>query len=207
MIPLAGKPIIEWIAEWLIRQGISRIVVGVAYKKEMVIDYLRNLTLPVEFRFSEHTVTGGTGEGFRLAIERHVDDQTFLAMNGDEITNLSISEFANAHTQNEGVATIAVSRLRSPFGVVEINDNTIVAFKEKSFLNAYVSTGVYIFDRGIMSFLPSKGNIENETFPGLAQSGHLKAYKHRGFWGTINTLKDLQEVERELTAGVLLKDK
>jgi len=180
-------------------------VVGVAYKKEMVIQYLQSLTLPVEFTFNEHTVEGGTGEGFRLAIERHIEDETFLAMNGDEITNLSVSDFADVHNQNRGVATIAVSPLRSPFGVVEINDNTIVAFKEKSILNAYVSTGVYIFDRRILPFLPSSGNVEEETFPKLARNGQLKAYKHLGFWGTVNTLKDLHEVERELATGVMLK--
>jgi len=205
MIPLAGKPIIHWITEWLIRNGISRLVIGVAYKKEMIIQYLESLTLPVEFTFNEHTVQGGTGEGFRLAIERHVDDQTFLAMNGDEITNLSVSDFANFHNQNRGIATIAVAPLKSPFGVVEINDNTIVTFKEKSTLDAYVSTGVYIFDRRILPFLPSSGNVEDETFPKLARDGQLKAYKHLGFWGTVNTLKDLHEVEEELATGVMLK--
>ena len=205
MIPLAGKPIIHWITEWLIRNGISRLVIGVAYKKEMIIQYLESLALPVEFTFNEHTVEGGTGEGFRLAIERHIEDQTFLAMNGDEITNLSVSDFANTHNQNRGVATIAVSPLRSPFGVVEINDDTIVAFNEKSILDAYVSTGVYIFDRKILPFLPSSGNVETETFPKLAQNGQLKAYKHLGFWGTVNTLKDLHEVESELATGVMLK--
>ncbi len=205
MIPLAGKPIIHWITEWLIRNGINRLVIGVAYKKEIIIQYLESLTLPVEFTFNEHTVEGGTAEGFRLAIERHVDDQTFLAMNGDEITNISVSDFAKTHNQSTGVATIAVSLLRSPFGVVEIKDSTIVAFKEKPFVDAYVSTGVYIFDRRILPFLPSSGNVEDETFPKLARNGQLKAYKHPGFWGTVNTLKDLRETERELATGLLLK--
>jgi NDP-sugar pyrophosphorylase family protein len=204
MIPLAGKPIIGWIIEWLLRNGISRIVVGVAYKKEIVTEYLSSLSLGVEFKISEHTVEGGTGEGFRLAIQRHVDDNAFLAMNGDEITNIPISEFADFHLQNGGLATIAVSHLRSPFGVVEISGNKIVGFREKAVLDAYVSSGVYIFDHGIMPFLPVKGNVEADTFPKLAQDGKLSAYKHTGFWGTVNTFKDLREIELNLMNGVLL---
>lgn len=203
MIPLAGKPIIEWIIQWLVANGISRIVVGVAYRKEVVIEYLKQLSVDGEVKISEHSVEGGTGEGFRLAISRHVDDSNFLAMNGDEITNISISEFEEFHSRNRGIATIAVSHLKSPFGIVEIQDDTIVRFREKTYLDEYVSTGVYVFDRRMLEVLPQKGNIEDLVFPKLAASGQLKAYKHKGFWGTVNTIKDLQEVEKELKSGVL----
>lgn len=180
------------------------VVVGVAYKKEMVREYIGNLDLKgVEFEFSEHTVEGGTSEGFRLAIERHVRDDVFLAMNGDEITNLTVSRFEDFHRQKGGLATIAVAPLKSPFGVVDIRNDTILGFREKALLDTYVSTGVYIFDRKILEFLPLTGNIEDKTFPVLARSGRLKAYRHEGFWGTINTLKDLQEVERQLNTGLL----
>ena len=203
MIPLAGKPIIEWIIQWLVANGISRIVVGVAYRKEVVIEYLRQLSVDGEIKISEHSVEGGTGEGFRLAISRHVDDSNFLAMNGDEITNISISEFEEFHSRNRGIATVAVAHLKSPFGIVEIQDDTIVRFREKTYLDEYASTGVYVFDRRMLELLPQKGNIEDLVFPKLAASGQLKAYKHKGFWGTVNTIKDLQEVEKELKSGVL----
>jgi len=203
MISLAGKPIIAWIIQWLIANGISRIVVGVAYKKEVVIEYLKQLSVDVEITISEHSVEGGTGEGFRLAISRHVDDSNFLAMNGDEITNISISDFEEFHSRNGGIASIAVSNLKSPFGIVEIQDDTIVRFREKTYLDEYVSTGVYVFDRRMLELLPQKGNIEDLVFPKLAARGQLKAYKHKGFWGTVNTVKDLQEVEKALRSGVL----
>jgi NDP-sugar pyrophosphorylase family protein len=199
MIPIGGKPILEWILRWLMRNEISHIVVGVAYKKEAVIDYLNKIQLEVELSYSEHTVEGGTGEGFRLAISRYVKDEAFLAMNGDELTDICISEFANFHFQSGGLATIAVCPLRVPFGIVELNGDAIEGFREKPVLNTYcVSTGVYIFNHGILDFLPQKGNIETETFPRLAAQGLLKAYRHQGFWGTINTVKDIREVEKEL---------
>ena len=204
MIMLAGKPILDWVIQWLVRNSITRIIVGVAYKKEVVIDHISKHSLnDVEFKFSEHTVEGGTGEGFRLAIERHVRDDTFLAMNGDEITDIKVPEFADFHSRHGGLATIAVSPLRSPFGVVEISGDTVTGFSEKPLLDKYVSTGVYVFDRKILEFLPVTGNIENETLPRLARARQLKAYRHQGFWGTVNTLKDLREIENELATRTL----
>lgn len=203
MIPVAGKPILEWILQWLIANGISRIVVGVAYKKDVITEYVTRLKLPATIEFSEHTVEGGTGEGFRLAIERFVQDDTFLAMNGDEITDIKISELESFHRRCGGLATIAVANLRSPFGVVELHDDKIVQFKEKAPLDAWVSTGIYAFNHGVLQHLPVRGSIEVETFPKLARLGKIAAYRHKGFWGTLNTLKDLHELEKELTQGVL----
>ena len=203
MISVAGKPILDWILQWLVGNRIARIVVGVAYKKDVVTEYVSRLNLPARIEFSEHTVEGGTGEGFRLAIERFVQDDTFLAMNGDEITDINISRFANFHLRLGSLATIAVANLRSPFGVVKINDYKIVEFKEKAVLESWVSTGIYAFNHGIVEYLPARGNIEDETFPKLARLGKLGAYRHSGFWGTLNTLKDLHELERELTQSGL----
>jgi mannose-1-phosphate guanylyltransferase len=202
MIPVAGKPILGWVVDWLRRNELSKIVVGVAYKGHAVVEYLRNSVRGVDLCFSEHTVEGGTGQGFRLAIERYVEDENFLAMNGDELTDMQISQFADFHLRNEGLATIAVSPLYSPFGVVEMDGDTITGFREKAALEPYyVSIGIYMFNRELVDLLPHAGNIETETFPKLASRGSLKAFRHKGFWGTINTIKDLQEVERKLSAG------
>ena len=203
MISVAGKPILDWIMQWLVDNGISHIVVGVAYKKNAVIEHVRQLNLPFRLDFSEHTVEGGTGEAFRLAIERFVPDGTFLAMNGDEITDINVSDFAEFHLRVGGLATIAVANLRSPFGVVKVKDDRIVGYEEKPILDSLVSTGVYVFSRGIVDFLPVKGNVEVETFPQLSRSGKIAAFRHTGFWGTLNTLKDLRELESDLSRGIL----
>ncbi|MEM7824408.1 MAG: sugar phosphate nucleotidyltransferase, partial [Candidatus Aenigmatarchaeota archaeon] len=86
MIEIAGKPILFWVLNWLKSNGIKNVVVGVAYKKEIVVNYLKNNNFGLNIAISEHSVEGETGEGFRLAIERYVNDENFIAMNGDELT-------------------------------------------------------------------------------------------------------------------------
>jgi mannose-1-phosphate guanylyltransferase len=200
MIPVAGKPLLQWILEWLKRNGVLSVVIGVAYKKERIMDYFGDGTaFDVKIRYSQHTVEGGTSEGFKLAIERHVDDQTFLAMNGDELVDISLSDLALHHHSNGGIATIAVGPLRSPYGVVEVDGNDVTGFREKPILRSHlVSVGVYVFSKEIVGYLPERGNIEQTAFPKLASMRKLKAYVHNGFWATVNTIKDLEDVEKEL---------
>ena len=200
MIKLRGKPILFWILEWLKKYGFKHIVLGVAYRKEVVINYIQKNPFGLNIDFSTHTVEGGTGEGFRLATERYVDDENFLAMNGDELTNLGLNKMIDFHLKYQPVGTVAVSPMKSPFGIVQISKNNIIGFDEKPILeDKLVSIGIYIFNHRIIDYLPSKGALEKTTFPSLARLEQLKAYKlsRDERWMTINTVKDLSAAEEE----------
>lgn len=201
MIEVANKPILYWVLNWLKSYGIENVVLGVAYKKEIVINYIKSNDFGLNIKFSEHSVDGETGEGFRLAIERYIKDENFIAMNGDELTNVNLAKAIQFHQENKPMATIIISPLRLPFGIVELWGDNIVGFKEKPFItDKFVSTGVYIFNKKIKEYLPGKGPIEKATFPRLAELNALKAFQisSNERWLTINTLKDLLRAEEEL---------
>lgn len=200
MIPLHGKPLIFWILTWLKQHGLAHAVLGVSYRKEIVIDYIKKNPLGIKVDFSEHSQEGETGEGFRLAIKRHVDDENFLAMNGDELTNLDIEKFVDFHLLSKAVGTVAVSPMQSPFAVLEIQGDNIIGFKEKPVLeDKLVSAGIYVFNHTITEYLPELGSIEKTTFPSLAQRRLIKAYRlsQNERWITINSIKDLSVAEME----------
>jgi mannose-1-phosphate guanylyltransferase len=200
MIKLRGKPILYWTLNWLKKYGFKHVVLGVAYRKEVIIDYILKNPFGLDIDFSVHSVEGETGEGFRLAIERYVEDENFLAMNGDEFTNLSLKKLVDFHFEHKPVATIVVSPMRSPFGIIEIRGDEVIGFQEKPiFHDKLVSAGIYIFNHKILDYLPSKGSMERTTFPLLAQQGLLKAYKlaKDERWMTINSIKDLSVAEEE----------
>jgi len=200
MIPLHGKPLLYWTLIWLKKYDFQNIILGVAYRKEMIMDYIKKNPLGININFSEHTIEGGTAEGFKLAIQRYINDENFLAMNGDEFTNLNLENFTDFHLEHKPVATIAVSSMRSPFGILEIDETNIVGFQEKPILNdKIVSIGIYMFNHKILDYLPPKGSVEKSTFPLLAQKRLLKAYKLRDKerWLTINSVKDLSLAEEE----------
>lgn len=204
MLPVAGKPILQWVIEWLVREGVDRAVIGVAYHKQKIIDYFQDGSrFGLDLTYSVHTVEGGTAQGFRLAIERYVDEDTFVAMNGDELSNISLESLSEYHLRYKPIASICVSPLRSPFGVVVIDpDNRIVNFREKAVLESvYVSMGIYMFQREILKCLPEAGDVERTAFVSLAREGKLRAFRHHGLWVTVNTLKDLQEANQILSSG------
>ncbi len=206
MINVLNKPLLQWTVESLAAQGIKKIVIGVAYKKETIIEHFKNgKDYGVDIVYSEHTVEGGTAQGFRFAISRFVKDKTFLAMNGDELIDIDLKQLYDFHSQHKPIATIVTTDVKIPFGVLKINNNgDIMMFEEKPTIPGYrVSTGVYLFDRDILSFLPETGEIERTTFKTLAKSKKLKAFVHNGFWCTVNNLKELAEAENTLKLQIL----
>lgn len=200
MVPLCGKPLLYWTLTWLKVYGFTHVVLGVSYCKEAVINYIKKNPLGIKVDFSEHTQEGETGEGFRLAIERHVTDEDFLAMNGDELTNLNLEKLVDFHFAQKGIATIAVSPMRSPFAILKLEKNDIVQFDEKPLLkDKLVNAGIYVFNHAICDYLPTAGSIEKTAFPALAKKRLLKAYRLNGGerWLTVNSIKDLSVAELE----------
>ena len=203
MLDIAGKPLLHWtIEKWLARHDIRHIVIGVAYRKEFIIDYFSQNALGTKIDFSEHSIEGETGEGFRKAIARCVDDDIFLAMNGDELTNLNIYELVDFHMRKKGIATVVAAPLEVPYGVLEIDGNcNITGFLEKPVRHdILISAGVYIFNHEILDYLPLKGRIEDITFKDLAKKGLLAAYTLPSDkkWFTVNNPKQLAIAEREI---------
>jgi NDP-sugar pyrophosphorylase family protein len=100
------------------------------------------------------------------------------------------------HRARRAGATIVVSQVRSPFGVVEVrDDDTIAGFREAPLLPEWVSSGVYVLDDECIARLPERGDHETTTFPELAAEGKLVAYRNRSFWLTVNTPKQLREAD------------
>jgi NDP-sugar pyrophosphorylase family protein len=197
MVEVSGRPLLDWVLIWLKRNLVRRVVIGIAYKGGMIVDHLKDgKSMGLQIQYSTHTVAGGTAEGFRLAIERYVKDPSFFAINGDELSNVKLQELGDFHRHQRATATIAVAPLPSPYGVVDVDGADIIAFREKVVIQSVnVSVGVYAFQQDIFDYLPRAGDVERTAFPRLAAEHKLKAYRHNGFWMTVNTIKDLNEVD------------
>jgi NDP-sugar pyrophosphorylase family protein len=201
LVKVGGKPLLEWVVEWLQQNRVTDLVIGVAYLKEKIMRYFGNgRKFGVDIRYSVHSVEGGTSEGFRLAISRHVDSPSFFALNGDQITDLRLDKFYNNHRENGCLASIAVVHPRLPFGLVEIDERGLCeGFVEKPVLNdVFISMGIYVFDRKVLNYLPKGDDVERTTFPKLAKMNKLKAFKHNGSFITVNSLRELEEADEAL---------
>src|SRR6266702_6710092 len=105
LVRVAGKPLLQWVVEWLRQSDVENLVIGVAYLKEKIMRYFGDgHKFGVSIRYSRHSVEGGTGEGFRLAISRYVDDQAFFAMNGDQITDVRLKSMLARHVKSNALS-------------------------------------------------------------------------------------------------------
>jgi len=201
LIPVGEKPILERIVEWLKKNQIYNIIISVAYQKEKIKEHFGNgEKFGVKIRYTEHDENGGTEDAFKAAIEQSkIKDKNFYAMNGDQITDLQLEGLTNAHLRNGAVATIVTVKLRTNFGIIDVDmQNKITKIHEKwSVPNVLMNSGIYVFNQDIRNYLQG-GNIEENTFRKLAKEEKLYSFYYDGEWMTVNDKKELKKAEEFL---------
>ncbi len=181
MVPLNGKPIIDYQIEWLRSHGVSNIILACGFKHEVIEKHLKD---SVKYALEEEPL--GTGGAIKNAL-KYVEGEEFFALNVDDITDINLKELASL-----GSNAICLARYKCPAGVAQIEEGIVKNFVEKPFLDIWVSCGVYLLNKSIQ--FPEKGSIEYDVFP----KTKLKAFKHAGMWVTVNTEKDIADVENVL---------
>ncbi|BFI73416.1 nucleotidyltransferase [Nanoarchaeota archaeon] len=198
LVEINGKTILEIQINWLKNYNIKDIIILAGYRWEKLIDWCKENEerLGVKFYFSIENKPLGTGGALKKIENILKDEEKFLMINGDIITNLNISKLS----LDNYIGVVSLVPLRSSYGVVITQDEKIVEFKEKPILKDYwINAGVYLFSNKIFDYLPEIGDIEKETFPILAKEGLLKGVKFENiYWRSIDTIKDLEEASKEI---------
>ena len=200
MIEVSGLPIIEWQVRWLRKFGIKDFVLCVGFMKEQMIDYIGNgARFDCRVVYSVEDNPLGTG-GALLNARKFVSDQDFFfVLNGDILTGLDPNRLLLGNSDS-----LALVPLRSPFGVVEVDQNSkVLGFVEKPEIpNSWINAGIYRFSQEVFGYLPEKGNIEVTGLPALAKEGKLAAVKYANvFWRSIDSHKDIEEAANEIKAA------
>lgn len=201
LVEVAGKPILDWQIEWLKRQGITDIVLAVGYLGSKIFEHVGDGTkFGVRVFYSVESEPLGTGGAVKNAL-KYIDDEYFITINGDIITNLSIAKLIEVIKSQDVVGAIALTQLKSPYGIVELDESGhIVSFKEKPQLPYLINAGVYVLKTSIRGYLPDKGDIEVATFPQLARDRRLVGVVYSDiYWKSIDTIKDLEEADKALS--------
>lgn len=203
MAPVCGKPILEHQVEWLREGGVTGVVFLAGYRWEAIRDYFGDgsgFGVSIEYSVEDSPLGrgGAIKQGYPLAA---ACDEPVVVTNGDIITRQPLSEIVEFHREsparrNGPAVTLLAAPMVSPYGIVDMDDaGGVVGFREKVELPHWINGGVYVFDREVFSEFPDLGDHEVETFPCLARSGRIAAYRTRSFWTSIDSFKDLREAE------------
>jgi NDP-sugar pyrophosphorylase family protein len=200
LVPVAGYPLAEYAVARLVDAGVTRVIVACrAGDEDAFVEALSGLGAEIEAVGEVEPL--GRGGGLRLAASRRQEAGPVLALNGDELLDVGFSKLLAEHERSGAVATVVVAQVRSPFGVVEVEeDGTVTGFREGPLLEQWVNSGVYVLGGEALELLPEKGDHEQSTFPRLAEERRLHAYRHDGVWLTVNTPKDLRRATEFMEA-------
>ena len=115
---------------------------------------------------------------------------------GDGVTDLNIKKVLEFHKKQKTIGTITGVHPHSKFGLVQTDDhNHVTTFVEKPVLSDYVNGGYMVFDQRFFSYLEN-GKTEHPALVKLAQEQQLSLYNHEGFWMSVDTYKELDDLNR-----------
>jgi mannose-1-phosphate guanylyltransferase len=192
MLPLVGVPMIECVFEWLARHDVTDAVLSLGYLPEAFTEaYPTNVIAGVRVDYAVEPEPLDTAGAIRFAATMFDFDETFLVVNGDVLTDLSITALKAFHRSHEGEATIALHPVDDPsrFGVVPTRANgQVIEFVEKPPRDRAptnnINAGTYIFEPRALDRIAKVGkvSVERDTFPALAGAGELFAMVDGAYW-------------------------
>ncbi len=201
MMPICGKPMLVHIMQLYAQQGITRFVLAAGHRKEVLFDYFEGKFPDWDVRILDTGAESDTGERIRRC-QPLLEGDTFLATYGDGIGDIRLDLLLAFHREHRALATLTSVPLRSQYGTVVADARGQVQhFKEKPVLREHwINAGFFVFDRAVFDAWEGQ-NLEGEVFPALVRKGQVYTYRHEGFWKSMDTSKDQQELERMLLSG------
>ena len=189
LLDVAGRPILRHVMEIYAAQGLTEFVLAAGYKHGLVHDFA--MTLPVAWDVEVVDTGLETNTAGRVAACRELLGETFLVTYGDGVGNVDIGSLTAFHRSHPGAASVTIVPLPSQYGTIELDGDGLVSrFREKPRLPEHtINAGFFVFDRRVFELWTGE-DLERETLPALGARRQLYAYRHDGFWKSMDTYKD-----------------
>jgi len=182
LVPIAGKPFIEWQIGWLRRDRVVDIHLACGHLAHQVREWVAHAPIVPPPTFSQEPQPLGTGGGLKY-VEPFLQTDPFLVLNGDSLTpNLDFSAMLQTWQAEQPVALIAVTHIHEAgrYGTVEFDEaGRITAFKEKASRDGgWINAGVYIARKALFDLIdPDRPvSLETEVFPALVERGLARVH-------------------------------
>jgi NDP-sugar pyrophosphorylase family protein len=178
--------------------GVDKVLLLTGFLSEKIRERYGEKYKGVEIEYIEEDEPLGTLNAIKLGMEKIRDNEQCVIRNGDVVADLNIKKMIEQGQKSDYPLSIFITKMVSPYGIVEISGDRLVSFKEKPVLDYYINGGVY-FSKGEIDFGSFEvGDIEKTVFPMLAKDNKLGYYKEDGlFWMAIDTSKELEAIKKE----------
>jgi glucose-1-phosphate cytidylyltransferase len=218
MVEIGGMPIIWHIMKHYSHHGINEFVICLGYKGYMIKEFFSNYAL----HSSDVTLNLATGQtsihsnnsepwkitlvdsgedsqtGRRLQkVAEYVKGEDFCFTYGDGVSNVNILKLVEAHKASHNSVTMTAIRPPSRYGAIKLENDKVIHFSEKPKSGEeYINGGFFVVSPSALNYLSSENQSwEADVLPKIAEAGSLGAFKHDGFWQSMDTLRDKNLLE------------
>ena len=211
MVPVAGKPVLQWNLEFLRSEGIDEVVINLHHYPQTVIDYFQDgSSFGVRIHYSYEPELMGTAGGVWMA-RRHFSHERFLVLYADNLIKCNLQALLYFHLTNNSALTMVLFWRQdvSASGVVQLNNKgKITAFIEKpgkdQVLSHWVNAGMYLCETSVVQYIPGgvPSDFGHNVLPALINAeeplyGYTMGPDETLYW--IDTQKDLIFTENILS--------
>lgn len=198
MVPVANRPMMEYIVELLSGHDMKDIAVTTWYLPDVIEEHFGDgAAFGVNMQYFVEDRPLGTAGSVKNAAD--FLDETFLVISGDALTDFDLTKAIAYHQEKQAIATLVLTRVSSPleYGVVFINQaGEVERFLEKpswgEVFSDTVNTGIYILEPEVLAMIPkdTQFDFSRDLFPMiLASGGGLYGYVSEGYWSDIGNLE------------------
>jgi glucose-1-phosphate cytidylyltransferase len=218
MVEIGGKPILWHIMKIYSYYGIDDFIVCLGYKGYIIKEYFANYFLHqsnVTIDFKENkvnileskaepwTVTlVDTGEnsmtGGRIKKIRSYVEDTFMLTYGDGVSDVNLEKLLERHRASGKHVSVTAVQPTGRFGALSLDESdNVKEFQEKPKGDgAWINGGFFVAEPAIFDYIEGDNTIwEKGPLEHLSRDGQVAAFKHRGFWQPMDTLRDKKHLE------------
>ena len=212
MLPVVEVPMIQRVLAHLGAHGVEKAVLSLGYRPDPFLTlFPGDKAGDVRLRYAVEPEPMGTAGAIRFAADAAGIEETFLAVNGDVLTDLDVTALVDLHRKWSAEATIALTRVPDPsaFGLVPTAaDGRVLAFVEKPLpgesTTGAINAGTYVLEPSVLDRIPSGrfSLIEREVFPLMADEGRLFAAVSDAYWTDTGTPALYLQAQLDLLDGL-----
>lgn len=203
MAPVAGKPFLSYVIDYLRMQGIEHFIFSLGYKWGIIEEYLQKEYATLNYTSVIEEEPLGTGGAIQLAIQKFASGNIVIA-NGDTLFRIKLSEVFKTHHANNAECTLALKPMQNfdRYGVVE-TDNTgrIISFQEKKYYqDGLINGGIYLLNKEkfIARSFSEKFSFEKDYLEKFASGGNFYGSVQEGYFIDIGIPEDYERAQDEL---------
>lgn len=215
MVEIGGKPILWHIMKIYSHYGFNDFIILSGYKSHVIKDYFVNYynrysDITVDMSNNSVEVHKTRNEPWKVTIlytgkdtmtggrikkaKDYIGNEPFMLTYGDGVSDINIAELLDFHKKSGKIATVTAVQPSGRFGALNINhDDEVVSFSEKPVGDGnWINGGFLVCQPEIFDYIPDGDDVifERKPLESMSLDNQLNAYKHKGFWRPMDTLKD-----------------